>query len=59
MKKAHIGTIPGIEGYIGEFVSDRASGEDGYLLDKGLIPLAGSERSRVVNDAKSLANLRM
>ena len=59
VKKAHVGTIPGIEGYIAEFVSERASGEDGYLLDKGLIPLAGGERSRVVKEAKSLVNLEM
>ena len=39
MKKEHVGTIPGIAEFVGEFTSDDAAGEDGYLLDKGLIPL--------------------
>ncbi len=39
VKTAHVGLIPGIEEFIGEFVSEAASGEDGYLSDKGLIPL--------------------
>jgi phosphate transport system substrate-binding protein len=40
VKKAHIGSIPGIQEYLAEFTSDAAMGEDGYLLDKGLIPLS-------------------
>ncbi|MEM0923108.1 MAG: substrate-binding domain-containing protein [Pseudomonadota bacterium] len=39
IKKAHVGVVPGIAEYGSEFVSDRASGPDGYLADKGLIPL--------------------
>jgi len=39
VKKEHVGTIPGIAEYVAEFTSDDAAGEDGYLLDKGLIPL--------------------
>ena len=39
VKKAHVGVIPGIQEYVAEFVSDRAAGEEGYLVDKGLIPL--------------------
>lgn len=39
IKKAHVGVIPGIMGYAEEFVSEDASGEDGYLTEKGLIPL--------------------
>ena len=45
VKKAHIGTVPGIEGYVQEFLSDAASGDEGYLIDRGLIPVAaGVER---------------
>ena len=40
VKKAHVGAVPGIEDYIAAFVAPGASGEDGYLVDKGLIPLA-------------------
>lgn len=39
MKKAHAGVIPGVEEFVAEYVSENASGEDGYLLEKGLIPL--------------------
>ena len=38
-KKAHIGVVPGIHEFALEFASDAASGEEGYLVDKGLIPL--------------------
>jgi len=44
VKKAHIGSIPGIDAYLQEFISEAAMGEDGYLLDKGLIPLSTEER---------------
>ncbi|WP_118135984.1 PstS family phosphate ABC transporter substrate-binding protein [Oceanicella sp. SM1341] len=39
VKKAHVGVIPGMEEFLSEYVSEQASGEDGYLVDKGLIPL--------------------
>ncbi len=59
VKKAHAGVIPGIEAYLAEFTSDRASGPDGYLLDKGLIPLPDDQRELVRQQAESLANLTM
>ena len=43
VKKAHIGVIPGIEEYMAEFLDDSAIGEDGYAVDKGLIPLSEEE----------------
>ncbi len=39
IKAAHVGVVPGIQEYAAEFVSDAAVGEEGYLTDKGLIPL--------------------
>ena len=39
VKDAHASVIPGIREYVKEFTSDRAMGEDGYLIEKGLIPL--------------------
>ena len=39
VKKAHVGVVPGIMEYAMEFTSDDASGDIGYLTDKGLIPL--------------------
>jgi phosphate transport system substrate-binding protein len=58
VKKQHVGTIPGISEYLTEFTSDRAAGEEGYLADKGLIPLPNEERAKVAQDAKSLKVLR-
>ena len=39
IKKAHVGVVPGVMEYAAEFVSEDASGDDGYLTEKGLIPL--------------------
>ncbi len=39
IKSAHVGVIPGIQEYANEFASEAAAGEEGYLVDKGLIPL--------------------
>ena len=44
VKKAHIGVIPGMEGYLSEFTSEKAWGSDGYLADKGMIPMPDAER---------------
>ena len=54
VKKAHIGTIPGIPEYVTEFTSDAAWGPEGYLADKGLIPLPDQERKAVAKAAKAL-----
>jgi phosphate transport system substrate-binding protein len=59
VKKAHVGTIPGIEAYIGEFTSEKAWGEDGYLAEKGLIPMPADERKKYAADAKKLKPLSM
>lgn len=39
VKKEHIGVIPNIEEFVNEYTSDTAIGDEGYLIDKGLIPL--------------------
>ena len=44
VKKAHVGVVPGIAEFLREFTSEDAWGEDGYLVDKGLIPLTEEER---------------
>ncbi len=38
-KNAHAGVVPGLSEFAAEFMSPAATGEDGYLVDKGLIPL--------------------
>ena len=59
VKKAHVGVIPGIKEYLAEFTSERAWGEEGYLTEKGMIPLADDERAQVGNNVKMLKNLSM
>lgn len=58
-KKAHIGTIPGIAEYLAEFTSEKAMGEDGYLSDRGLIPLPADEYTVVVAGVENLTNLQL
>jgi len=59
VKKAHIGKVPGLEEYVAEFTGDRASGEEGYLAEKGLIPLPDADRVAVRESATSLALLEL
>jgi len=59
VKKAHVGKVPGIQGYVEEFVSDKASGEYGYLTERGLIPMPEGERGQFAHDAKSMNPLKM
>lgn len=54
VKKAHVGTIPGIEGYLREFTSARAWGDEGYLTDKGMIPMPVDERQAFGADVQGL-----
>jgi phosphate transport system substrate-binding protein len=44
VKKAHVGVVPGIKEYVAEFTAEKAWGPDGYLADKGLIPLPDADR---------------
>jgi phosphate transport system substrate-binding protein len=54
VKKAHIGVIPGMEGYLTEFTSEKTWGPDGYLADKGLIPMPDAERMKYRADVNKL-----
>lgn len=57
VKKAHVGVIPGIEAYVAEFTSEKAFGPEGYLAEKGLIPLPDAERKKVAAEAKKLPSI--
>lgn len=59
VKKAHVGTIPGMEEFLAEFASERAWGEEGYLADKGLIPMPEDEREKFAADVKNLSTLSL
>jgi phosphate transport system substrate-binding protein len=57
VKKAHVGVIPGIAEFLAEFTSEKAFGEEGYLTEKGMIPLGKEQRQVVKNDVKTLKAL--
>lgn len=59
VKKAHIGVVPGIQQFVAEFTSEAAAGEDGYLADKGLIPLPAEERRAVRKAAQKQTPLEL
>jgi phosphate transport system substrate-binding protein len=47
VKKAHADMIPGIKDYLKEFTSDKTWGPDGYLPEKGMIPMSDDERKKM------------
>jgi phosphate transport system substrate-binding protein len=59
VKKAHIGVIPGIKEFMDEYVSDKAIGEEGYLSDKGLVPLPKADLAKSRADVKAQKPLRL
>ncbi|MDV7400398.1 hypothetical protein RZS08_53780, partial [Arthrospira platensis SPKY1] len=59
LKSAHVGVIPGLKEYVAEFTSDKAIGPDGYLVDKGLIPMPDAMRQEVRANAAALKNLAL
>ncbi len=59
VKKAHVNVIPGIKEYIAEFTSEKAWGNDGYLADKGMIPMSKEERETVSKDVKEMKPITM
>ncbi len=44
VKQAHMGQIPGLEEYLAEFTAEDTWGDEGYLADKGMIPLPAEKR---------------
>lgn len=57
VKKAHVDVIPGLREFLREFTAERTWGEEGYLSDRGLIPMPEDERTEIgaaVRDLKTL-----
>jgi len=54
VKKAHIGVVPGLQEYLDEFTAEDAIGNEGYLLDAGLVPLSKVKRTQMQKDADGL-----
>jgi len=57
VKKAHAAAIPGVREYLAEFTSAKAIGIEGYLADRGLIPLPAAELVAVQKATRDLATI--
>ena len=58
VKKDHIDVIPGIKQYLAEFTSEKAWGEEGYLADKGMIPMGTGKRREMASSVNGLQTLK-
>jgi phosphate transport system substrate-binding protein len=58
VKKAHADVIPGMTEYLDEFTSEKAWGEEGYLSEKGMIPMPDAERKEFRSNVKKLKTLK-
>ncbi|NIA28078.1 MAG: phosphate ABC transporter substrate-binding protein [Desulfobulbaceae bacterium] len=59
VKKAHVDVIPGLRGFLREFTSERAWGDEGYLSERGLIPMPEEERGEISAAVRNLKPLSM
>ena len=59
VKKAHVDVIPGIKGYLAEFASEKAWGKEGYLADKGLIPMPEAERKQMAANVAGMKSMEI
>ena len=59
IKKAHLDVISGMREFLAEYTSEKAWGDDGYLSDKGLIPMPRKERQQFSSDVKNVKNLAL
>ena len=58
VKKAHIGVIPGLKEYLSAFANEKAIGDEGYLIDAGLVPLEDGQRAKLRKVAKNLTVMK-
>ena len=59
VKNEHVGKIPGIKEFIAEFTDEDTWGEEGYLTDKGLIPLSEDLREQIGEAANTFLPLSL
>ena len=53
LKKAHLGVVAGLGEFVKAFTDERAWGDEGYLIDKGLIPLPKTQRDSMAASARA------
>jgi phosphate transport system substrate-binding protein len=58
VKKQHVGAIVGLQAFVAAFASDATAGNDGYLEDRGLIPLAGPQHRQMQEVAETMLTLQ-
>lgn len=54
VKRAHVGVIPCMKKYVREFTKESTWGDDGYLADRGMIPMPTEERNFFGEAARDL-----
>ncbi|MBR9805283.1 phosphate ABC transporter substrate-binding protein [bacterium] len=59
VKKQHVGLVPGIEEYLRAFTQESAWGDEGYLAEKGMIPLNKKKRKAIGKAVKNLQRLEL
>jgi phosphate transport system substrate-binding protein len=57
VKRAHVGAIPGLREFLGEFTKETTWGPDGYLAERGLVAMPTAERAQFNASAKALTSL--
>lgn len=59
IKKSHVGQVDGLPEFLAEFTADDTWGDEGYLTDKGLIPMTEEERDGWAKKINQLVPLSM
>jgi phosphate transport system substrate-binding protein len=58
IKKAHLDIVPGLDKFALEYVSEAATGDEGYLGEKGLVPLPSDRHEQVSNAVAGLQSMK-
>ncbi len=58
IKEAHEGVVPGIDEYVSLFMDDIMIGEDGLLIEEGLIPLPAAQSAQWRERVENRVNLQ-
>ncbi len=53
-KKQHIGMVAGVAEFLKELTSENAIGEDGYITERGLLPLGDADRKKMREIIRSM-----
>jgi len=59
VKNSHVNKVPGIMEFLTEYTSEKAMGEEGYLTDKGLIPLGSDKLATIRKNVLALKPLSL